>query len=121
MISAAAFSMSAVSSTTTGGFPGPAAMTRFPAFMAAFTTAGPPVTHNSATVRMVEQLFGRLDGRFLDGRYEVRQPGLPLDLLIEQIRAHKPRIWRPPGCGLKTAVFPPASTLIALLAIVGTE
>ena len=47
-IERAALSRSAVSSTTTGGLPGPAAITRLPDFAAARTTAGPPVTHSSA-------------------------------------------------------------------------
>jgi hypothetical protein len=38
---------SAVSSTTTGGLPGPAAIARLPLFMAAATTPGPPVTTSS--------------------------------------------------------------------------
>ena len=49
MIDRAARSRSASSSTTTGGLPGPPAMTRLPDCAAAFTTAGPPVTHSSAT------------------------------------------------------------------------
>src|SRR6266545_77559 len=48
-ISRAALSMSAVSSTTTGGLPGPAQIARFPLFMAAFTTSPPPVTTTSRT------------------------------------------------------------------------
>src|SRR5580765_6081896 len=39
-----ALSMSAVSSTTTGGLPGPAQMARWPDSIAAFTTPPPPVT-----------------------------------------------------------------------------
>ena len=44
MIERAARSRSAVSSTTTGGLPGPATMARLPLFIAARATAGPPVT-----------------------------------------------------------------------------
>src|SRR6266566_2735277 len=43
-MSCAAFSMSAVSSTTAGGLPGPAQMARLPLAIAARTTSGPPVT-----------------------------------------------------------------------------
>ena len=43
-MSRAALSMCAVSSTTTGGLPGPAQMARLPLAIAAFTTAPPPVT-----------------------------------------------------------------------------
>jgi len=41
---------SAVSSTTTGGFPGPPAITRLPDLMATCATAAPPVTHSNATL-----------------------------------------------------------------------
>ena len=44
-----AFAKSAVSSTTTGGLPGPAAITFLPLFIAARTTAGPPVTTSRFT------------------------------------------------------------------------
>ena len=43
IMSQAAFFGSAVSSTITGGLPGPAQMDFLPDFMAAFTTPGPPV------------------------------------------------------------------------------
>ena len=56
----------AVSSTTTGGLPGPAAITRLPDCIAACTTAGPPVTHSSATSGMAEDLLGGLDARLGD-------------------------------------------------------
>src|SRR6202161_1545174 len=46
-----ALSMSAVSSTMTGGLPGPAQMARLPLAMAAWTTPPPPVT---TTKRMPE-------------------------------------------------------------------
>ena len=46
---AAATSRSAVSSTTAGGLPGPAAITFLPLPMAAFTTPGPPVTTSRRT------------------------------------------------------------------------
>jgi len=48
MMDLAAMSRSAVSSTTTGGLPGPAAMTRLPDLAATRTTPGPPVTQSSA-------------------------------------------------------------------------
>ncbi len=46
-MSRAAFCRSAVSSTTTGGLPGPAAMTFLPLANAAWTTPAPPVTTSS--------------------------------------------------------------------------
>src|SRR6266704_2576949 len=41
--------MHAVSSTRTGGLPGPAQIARLPVCIAAFTTAGPPVTQSNRT------------------------------------------------------------------------
>src|SRR5438132_140832 len=49
MMSRAALSMSAVSSTTAGGLPGPAQMARLPLAIAARTTSGPPVTTTRRT------------------------------------------------------------------------
>ena len=43
-MASAALARFAVSSTTAGGLPGPAPMVFLPEFMAARTTAGPPVT-----------------------------------------------------------------------------
>src|ERR1043165_2648310 len=50
-MSRAALSMSAVSSTTTGGLPGPAQIARLPLCIAVFTTSGPPVTTTRRTPR----------------------------------------------------------------------
>ena len=49
MMSRAALSRSPVPSTKTGGLPGPAQIARLPHFMAAATTAGPPVTQSRRT------------------------------------------------------------------------
>src|SRR5215472_19308742 len=49
----AALRTSAVSSTTTGGLPGPAATTRLPLLSAARTTATPPVATTILTLRCV--------------------------------------------------------------------
>ena len=51
MIDCAALFRSAVSSTTTGGFPGPATIARLLDYNAARATAGPPVTQISFTPR----------------------------------------------------------------------
>ena len=48
MIAFAARFMHAVSSTSTGGLPGPAQMARLPVCIAAFTTPGPPVTQQQS-------------------------------------------------------------------------
>ena len=49
MMALAARFMHAVSSTYTGGLPGPAQMARLPVCIAAFTTPGPPVTSRMRT------------------------------------------------------------------------
>ena len=49
MTARAALARFAVSSTTTTGLPGPAQIERLPDFMAALTTAGPPVTSSTRT------------------------------------------------------------------------
>ena len=54
MIDRAALSRSAVSSTTTGGLPGPATIARLLDSRAAFATAGPPVTQISFTPRCLK-------------------------------------------------------------------
>ena len=48
-ISLAAFSISAVSSTTTGGFPAPAPIAFLPLDNTDLTTPGPPVATNNLT------------------------------------------------------------------------
>ena len=48
-MSFAAFSIFAVSSTSDGGFPSPAAMTFFPLLIACRTTPGPPVIASNGT------------------------------------------------------------------------
>src|SRR3954466_411929 len=54
MIDSAVLRRHAVSSTTTGGLPGPATMARLVAFSAARATAGPPVTTSSGMPRWLK-------------------------------------------------------------------
>src|SRR3974390_21592 len=54
MIALAARFMQAVSSTTTGGLPGPGQIARLPVCIAAFTTAGPPVTQSNRTASWLQ-------------------------------------------------------------------
>ena len=86
-----AFARSAVSSTTTGGLPGPAAITFFALFIAARTTAGPPVTTSRLTWGCSKSFCARLD-RGLDHRAQhVGRPPRPLDRLVQEghrARAH---------------------------------
>src|SRR5688572_30853348 len=53
-IDSAAFFRQAVSSTTTGGLPGPATIARFLAARAARATAGPPVTTSRGIPRWLK-------------------------------------------------------------------
>ena len=65
-MSFAARSRSAVSSTTAGGLPGPAAMARLPEFIAAFTTAGyanPTLTNLALTTRVADEVKAVLQAR----------------------------------------------------------
>ena len=118
MMAAAAAAGQAVSSTTTGGLPGPAAITRLPVCMAAFTTAGPPVTHRSATPGWWKSASA---DAMLGSATVVIALATPVSRSISRFN-----IWRAwaatfqaAGCGLKTAALPAAITLMALLAIVG--
>ena len=54
MMALAARFMHAVSSTNTGGLPGPAQIARLPVCIAAFTTIGPPVTSNNRTASCLQ-------------------------------------------------------------------
>src|SRR5262249_41916939 len=54
MIDLAARFIQAVSSTRTGGLPGPAQIARLPVCIAAFTTPGPPVTHSKRTASWLQ-------------------------------------------------------------------
>ncbi len=79
-----ACSMSAVSSTTTGGLPGPAVMARLPERIASVTTPPPPVTSRSRTMRMAHQRLRAFDGRLGGGGNQVRGAARPQNRLVEE-------------------------------------
>ncbi len=120
MMAAAAAVGQAVSSTTTGGFPGPAAITRLPVCMAAVTTAGPPVTQSSATPGWRKSASA---DAMLGSATVVSASFSPVSRSISRfhICRAKAAIFQAAGWGLKTAVLPAAITLMALLAMVGAE
>ena len=120
MMHFAARSRSAVSSTTTGGLPGPAAITRLPDLLAACRHRRPAGDAQQRDLGMMEDLLGGFDAGLADGGQHVGHAALALDLAIEQLQ----RVLRhplPDGCGPKIAVLPAARMLMALEAIVGTE
>src|SRR5262245_49993706 len=105
--------MFAVASTTAGGLPGPAQMARLPEFIAAFTTAGPPVA-----------TMGRTSGCFISS------PAVSMvgSATVERVLGGPPAAtmaWFRPrtvaietrladGCGLKTTELPAETIAIAL-------
>src|SRR5438445_203310 len=117
---AAVFSKQAVSSTTTGGFPGPATMARFLAARAARATAGPPVTTRSGIPRWLK--MASADSR-VGGTMQVMRFSMPN--LAAMALLYSRTAWAahcvPEGCGLATMEFPEATMLITLAVSVGTE
>ncbi len=120
MMARAARSKSAVSSTTTGGLPGPATIARFACRMAARATAGPPVTHNSATpgCLKIASAVSSVGSVMTQIRLSI-----PRSLEIASLKRRTPSAAtrRPPGCGLNTTVLPAAIMLMALPVMVGSE
>ena len=116
-IASAAFARFAVSSTTAGGLPGPAAMHFLPLFIAALTTTGPPVT----TTR-------RTSGCFIS-TFALSTVGCSTDTITSR---GPPALWiaslsrctnqfdvrAADGCTLNTTEFPAATMPIALHRIV---
>ena len=118
MIHRAARSRSAVSSTTTGGFPGPPAMRRLPVWVAKATTPWPPVTAINLILGCVISAWA--DGTDGSSKQHTQFSGPP----AAAIAWFRSRITRAEtilvfGCGLLTTVLPPASIIIALNRIVG--
>src|SRR4051812_28373047 len=110
----------AVSSTNTGGLPGPAQMARLPVCMAAFTTAGPPVTHRRRTASWVQM---DLNESRVGCSMIVTRLSMPVSrsmaLLYSRtaIAAHLAA----EGCALKTTALPAATILTMLPLKVGME
>ena len=97
--------MSAVSSTTTGGLPGPAQMARLPQAIAALTTAPPPVT----TSRRMPGCFISwpalsMVGLDTHGDDVGRPPAATIALLSRRNGLHEQRFAL--GWTLKTTVLP---------------
>src|ERR1022692_1966735 len=112
-----ALSMSAVSSTTIGGLPGPAQMARLPDSMAAFTTPPPPVT---TTSRMPGCLISAWALSTVELAMQVRRlPGPPA---ATTALFRSATLWQETplalGWTLKTTALPAATIAIALLMIV---
>src|SRR6187455_1981751 len=109
----AAFSRQAVSSTTTGGLPGPATIARFFALSAARATAGPPVTTSSGMPRWLK-IASAVSS--VGGTTQVTRWSMPY--LAAMALLYSRTAWAaqlvPLGCGLATIAFPEAIMLIAL-------
>ena len=120
MMSRAALFRSTVSSTITGGLPGPAQIAFLPERIAALTTAGPPVMHM----------------RGISSFWQIWSKESSVGLPMQQIRFLMPvsrsmaslnaetamtALLAPPGCGLMTIALPAATMLMMLPQIVGTE
>ena len=114
----AAFSMSAVASTTTGGLPGPATTARRLLASAARATAGPPGDDQELDPPVVEQGGGRLQGGRLDDRDQVVEADRLADRPVEPADPLGGDLG-PEGWALTTTVLPAASMLMALPARVG--
>jgi len=113
-MSLAACSRWAVSSTTTGGLPGPAPMAGLPEVRAAWTTPGPPV---AATRRTARCFISRSRASMLGTvRVETSPSGAPPAAREWRTRSTAARVLRTaPGWGAKTTELPPASMQIVLL------
>ncbi len=118
MIDFAASSMSAVASTTTGGFPGPATTARRLLASAARATAGPPVTTRSLTPRWSKRAAADSS---VGGSMIVIRSSRPIAWRIARLNRRTPSAatLAPDGWALTTTVLPAASMLIALPARVG--
>src|SRR5262245_28011618 len=120
MIDTAALSRQAVSSTTTGGLPGPATIARLDALSAARATAGPPVTTSSEIPRWWNNCSAVSS---VGAAMTVIRCSMPYLAFIALF--HSRTAWTaervPDGCGLATIELPLAIMLTALAPRVGTE
>ena len=113
-ISFPAFGISAVSSTITGGFPGPAAIHFFPVFIATLTTASPPVTLSSFTFGWF--IITALVSRLGFAGQQISPMGPPAAAIASfKIRMASWEHFTAAGWGLNTTAFPAAIMLIELL------
>src|SRR4051812_12177112 len=118
-IDSAAFVRQAVSSTTTGGLPGPATIDRFFAASAARATAGPPVTTSSGMPRWLKiaSAVSSVGGTMIVTRCSM--PNFAAMALLYSRTAYAAH-WAPLGCGLATIALPDATMLITFADSVGT-
>ena len=121
MISAAQSGKTAVSSTTMGGLPGPAAMVlqALPAVMATFTMAGPPVT---IFMLVPGWQSGCLVASWVGLAIVVTRLAGPPAATMAELSVRTASATQPlaAGCGEKTAALPAASMPMALLIMVAT-
>ena len=117
MMSRAAFSISAVSSTTAGGLPAPAPIAFLPDDITVFTMAGPPVA-TSMLIRgsLIRTLVLSMDGLVTVTTMFAGAPNWASLLLISST-AYSDTL-RERGCGLNTTVLPAASMPMLLLIMV---
>src|SRR5688572_19742985 len=118
-IDSAAFFRQAVSSTTTGGLPGPATIARFFAASAARATAGPPVTTSSGMPRWLK-IWSAVSS--VGGMTQLTRLSMPnfAAMALLYSRAAVAAQCVPLGWVLATIELPAASMLIALAVSVGT-
>ena len=110
----AASGRSAVSSTMTGGLPGPAAMTFLPVFMATRTTASPPVMLKSGMSGWVMIAWPVSSVGSLT--VVINAAGPPADTMASTIRRMAScEACLAAGWGLKTTALPAAIMLMELL------
>ncbi len=108
-----AWAMSAVSSTTTGGLPGPAQTARLPLFMAARTTGVPPVTTSR---RMSLWTMSAWADSSVGFATPVNRSAGPPAARMARLRTCIVRLEAPLALGwaLKTTALPAATMLMAL-------
>src|SRR5437867_9948619 len=120
MMAFAALVRQAVSSTSTGGLPGPAQMARLPVFMAAATTPGPPVTQSRRTASCLHMALNessvgcsRMQTTF----------SMPVSRWIAwlYVRTAVTAQRAAAGCGLNTTALPAAAIFTTLPLSVGME
>src|SRR5437899_13012657 len=120
MMDFAARFMQAVSSTTTGGLPGPAQMARLPACIAAFTTAGPPVTQINLTDSWLQMALKESN---VGSSTIVIRFSMPTSRAMARLysRTATAAQLAAAGWALKTTPLPAATMLMMLPLRVGTE
>src|SRR6266850_280751 len=120
MIDLAARFMHAVSSMSTGGFPGPAQIARLPLCIAALTTAGPPVTQSSRTASWLQIA---LNESSVGCSTMVTRFSIPTSRSIAWLydRTAMAAHLAAAGWALNTTAFPAATMFTILPLRVGTE